>query len=449
MTYLKNKRFMYILFVIVPVFFVQNNQTATNAQENELVNELTIPVDCETLTEALAKIAENGTVFLEERTKLVVTSPIEISKNVSVIGKGLLKSTVVFKDAGSIRIKIDDPGAARIKPAEVSSNDAVKFPETVFNAETNVVFRNINFEREGRLNETIDNEYEGLVQERNVALEHGLEPSISEEQFRNEGLNYRNKMLNFQAPITIDAMVMLIEKKDYLLLIESGNVSVKDCTVSNCNGVGIAVFGSNSNLIAENSIFGNNYAGGIIVKDSKIFARYCIFSKSLDAAIYSENSKALLYFCSIKDSGLSGVSADDDSVVGLVETEVSNSIAVGIACSNGTTLYMCGGKINNTLTSIEAHFYCNVFVEEIQLSNALVNVNLTNHSNFQAKRSHFSNSGFLLDCQHHCVVTFEKTVKIYKSVPRDGALGSGSLFHRSDEIDSPPVLTLLEEALSL
>ena len=132
MTYLKNGRFILVLFIVVSTFFVQNNQTVIDAQEKDLVNELTIPVDCETLSEALARVAENGTVFLEERTKLVVTSPIEISKNVSVIGKGLLKSTVEFKDAGAIRVKIDDPDASRIKSARVGSNDAVKFPETEF-----------------------------------------------------------------------------------------------------------------------------------------------------------------------------------------------------------------------------------------------------------------------------------------------------------------------------
>ena len=144
MTFLKIIRFILVLSIIVSAFFIQNKQTAIKAQERELENELTIPVDCDTLAEALTRVAENGTVFLEERTKLVVNSPIEISKNVSVIGKGLLKSTVEFKDAGAIRVKIEDPDASGIKPAEVSSNDEVKFPETVFNTKMNVVFRNIN-----------------------------------------------------------------------------------------------------------------------------------------------------------------------------------------------------------------------------------------------------------------------------------------------------------------
>ncbi len=455
MTYPKNWRFILVLFVIVSSFFIRNNQIVINAQEKELVNELTIPVDCETLTEALARVAENGTIFLEERTKLVVTSRIEISKNVSVIGKGLLKSTVEFKDAGAIRIKIDDPDALRIKSAEVGSNAAVKFPETEFNSETNVIFRNINFEREGNLTKTVDDEYARLVQKRNVLIEHGVDLSIlndqDSEQIVNEYVNYQAEARNFLTSIGgSNEAIDPTEKIDYLMSIESGHVNVKDCTVSNPNrnGTGIMVFGSESNLVVENSIFGNNYAGSIFVIDSKISARYCIFSKSLSAAIHSEHSKIFLYFCKIKDSGFYGVGAIDDSVVGLVETEVSGSIFSGISCSNGTSIYLSGGEINNTTVSIDANLYCGFFVEDIRLSDAFINVSLSRHCNFQAARSIFSDSGFILDCKRHCIVSFENTVDIHMKNLKGGALGSGSLFHRSDEIDSPPVLTLLEEAFS-
>ena len=64
MTYLKIIRFILVLSIIVSAFFIQNKQTAIKAQERELENELTIPVDCDTLSEALTRVAENGTVFL-------------------------------------------------------------------------------------------------------------------------------------------------------------------------------------------------------------------------------------------------------------------------------------------------------------------------------------------------------------------------------------------------
>ena len=448
MTYLKNGRFILVLFIVVSTFFVQNNQTVIDAQEKDLVNELTIPVDCETLSEALARVAENGTVFLEERTKLVVTSPIEISKNVSVIGKGLLKSTVEFKDAGTIRVKIDDPDASRIKSARVGSNDAVKFPETEFNTETNVVFRNINFERDGKLNKTLDDGYERLVQEKKLLIEHSVDPSISVEQIANEVVRYLDEedCVNFQNRIEDDMMKIQYEKKDYLLSIESGYVRVTDCALSNRNGVGILVFGSKSCLVAENSIFGNNYAGGVFVKDSKLSARYCIFSKTLGVEIMSANSKIFLYFCKIKESDLAGIYAVDDSVVGLVETGVSGAICNGIKCISGTMLYLSGGEFNNAPVSVGADSHCNIYVEGAQFSEACVHLSLTGHCNCVVVRSSLWNSRFTFEAQRHCVMTVEKKT-VQTNVP-DSSYDLGSTVLIPDEVDSPPVLTLLEEALS-
>ena len=448
MTFIKIIRFILVLSIIVSAFFIQNKQTAIKAQERELENELTIPVDCDTLSEALTRVAENGTVFLEERTKLVVNSPIEISKNVSVIGKGLLKSTVEFKDAGAIRVKIEDPDASGIKPAEVSSNDEVKFPETVFNTKMNVVFRNINFEKEGKFNKTIDDEYERLVQEKNVLIEHGVDSSISHEQIANEIVNYLadENSVNFLNRIKGDISRILAEKKDYLLSIESGYVSVTDCALSNRNGVGILVSGSNSCLVAENSVFGNNYVGGIFVQDSKMSARYCIFSKSLGSAIISETSKIFLYFCKIKDSGQSGIHAVDDSVVGLVETGVSGNICNGIRCDRGTTLYLSGGEFNNATTLVRADAHCHINIEGAQFSQALVHLALSGHCNCIVVRSSLGNCRFTFEAQRHCVMTFEKKTMQIK-VP-DAPYDLGSTVLMPDEVDSPPVLTLLEEALS-
>ena len=444
MTCLKKIRFIFILFIIVSAFFIKNNQTAIKAQERELVNELTIPVDCETLSEALARVAENGTVFLEERTKLVVASPIEISKNVSVIGKGLLKSTVEFKDAGAIRVKIDDPDDSRIKSAEIGSNDAVKFPETEFDIETNVAFRNINFEREGKLNKAVDNEYERLVQEKNLFIERCADPSIPVEHLGNKAI--REDYVNFLNRIKSDTTVIRYEKKDYLLSIESGYVSVTDCAVSNRNGVGILVSGSKSDLVTENSIFGNNYAGSIFVNDSKLSARYCIFSKSLGSAICSENSKILLYFCKIKDSGLAGIIAIDDSIVGLVETSVSGAINNGIDCMFGTRIYLSGGEFSNAPASVRVDAHCNINVEDAQFSEACVHLSLTGHCNCVVVRSSLWNSRFTFEAQRHCVMTVEKKT-VQTNVP-DSSYDLGSTVLIPDEVDSPPVLTLLEEALS-